>query len=411
MYPWQSGSCGREETQVVHLNPRSGRWLADHTHLQRHVNAAIAYNIWRYGEATGDTEFLSFYGAEMLLEIARFWASIASFNPERDRYEIRGVVGPDEFHVGYPWSNEPGLDNNAYTNVMAAWVLQHALEALELIDPERRLELCETLAITAQELAEWEKISRRMFVPFHDSVISQFEGYDRLEEFDWQGYRQKYGDIHRLDRVLEAEGDTVNRYKASKQADVLMLFYLLSADELGEIFERLGYPFDPDSIPHMVDYYAVRTSHGSTLSRVVTSWVLARADRSRSWELLYEALESDIGDIQGGTTKEGIHLGAMAGTVDLVQRGQTGLGIRNDLLRLNPCLPEELEGLRMRIRYRGHWLELDMNRERMRLLAPDGWTGPTKLIVDRTIHEFRPGMVLELPCRAGHGGARPAVPE
>jgi trehalose/maltose hydrolase-like predicted phosphorylase len=70
-------------------------------------------------------------------------------------------------------------------------------------------------------------------VPFHDDgIISQFEGYDELEEFDWDGYREKYGDIHRLDRILEAEGDTPNRYKVSKQADVLMLFYLFSADEL-----------------------------------------------------------------------------------------------------------------------------------------------------------------------------------
>ncbi|HUE44743.1 MAG TPA: glycosyl hydrolase family 65 protein [Aestuariivirgaceae bacterium] len=400
MYPWQSGSDGREESQVVHINPRSGRWLPDHTYLQRHVNAGIAYNVVRYGEATGDGEFLSFYGAEMLVEIARFWASIATFTPERERYEIRGVVGPDEFHVQYPWSNEPGLDNNAYTNVMAAWVLHRALEALDQIGPERRKELCETLAVGDDEPEAWDAISRRMFVPFHDGVISQFEHYERLEEFDWAGYGAKYGDIHRLDRILEAEGDTVNRYKASKQADALMLFYLFSPEELAELFERLGYSFDPATIPHMVDYYARRTSHGSTLSRVVTSWVLARTERARSWELLYEALESDIGDIQGGTTKEGIHLGAMAGTVDLVQRGQTGLQIRHDLLHLDPCLPDELQGLRLRIRYRGHWLELDVNAERMRVHTPDGWTGPTKLVVRDTVHAFRPGTVLELPCRA-----------
>jgi alpha,alpha-trehalase len=400
MYPWQSGSDGREESQIVHLNPRSGRWLPDHTYLQRHVNAGIAYNICRYHEATGDSEFQSFYGAEMLVEIARFWASIATFNPERERYEIRGVVGPDEFHVQYPWSNEPGLDNNAYTNVMAAWVLQRALEALDQIGPERRKELCGTLGVGDDEFKAWDTISRRMFVPFHDGVISQFEHYERLEEFDWGGYEQKYGDIHRLDRILEAEGDTVNRYKASKQADALMLFYLFSAEELTEQFERLGYPFDPATIPRMVDYYAKRTSHGSTLSRVVTSWVLARADRARSWDLLYEALESDIGDIQGGTTKEGIHLGAMAGTVDLVQRGQTGLQIRNDMLHLDPCLPHELQGLRLRMRYRGHWLELEVDAERMRVSTPNGWTGPRKLVVHDTVHEFQPGIVLELPCPA-----------
>jgi len=135
--------------------------------------------------------------------------------------------------------------------------------------------------------------------------------------------------------------------------------------------------------------------------------VLARADRARSWELLYEALESDIGDIQGGTTQEGIHLGAMAGTVDLVQRGQTGLQIRGDLLHLDPCLPEELQGLQLRIRYRGHWLELDVDCERVRVNTPNGWTGPTKLVVRDQIHEFRSGVVLEVSCRTEKDGARP----
>ena len=84
---------------MLHLNPRSGRWLPDHTHRQRHVNAAIAYNVWQYFHATGDVEFLWFFGAEMLLEIARFWASIATYNATRQRYEIHHVVGADEFHT------------------------------------------------------------------------------------------------------------------------------------------------------------------------------------------------------------------------------------------------------------------------------------------------------------------------
>ena len=119
-----------------------------------------------------------------------------------------------------------------------------------------------------------------MRLVFHeDGILSQFEGYEQLEEFDWEGYRSRYGDISRLDRILESEGDTPNRYKVSKQADVLMLFYLLSSDELGEIFARLGYDYDEGTIPQAVDYYLERTAHGSTLSRVVHAWVLARSDR------------------------------------------------------------------------------------------------------------------------------------
>src|SRR5690606_15058657 len=140
----------------------------------------------------------------MLLEIARFWASIAEWNPERGRYEIRGVMGPDEFHDAYPWSEKHGLDNNAYTNVMAAWVPARALDTLGRMDPERRDDIVENLDLTDEELALWDGISRKIYVPFHDGIISQFEGYERLEEFDWDGYRAKYGDIQRLDRILEA---------------------------------------------------------------------------------------------------------------------------------------------------------------------------------------------------------------
>lgn len=396
MYPWQSGSDGREESQQLHLNPKSGRWIPDNTHLQRHVNVAIAYNVWRYYQVTHDREFLSSYGAEMLLEIARFWASAATWDEGRQRYEIRGVMGPDEFHDRYPWSDEPGVNNNAYTNVMVAWVLRRALDVLKQVGASRCRELYEKLHLGEEELRTWERISRKLFVPFHDGIPEQFEGYEQLEEFDWEGYRRKYGDIRRLDRLLEAEGDTVNRYKASKQADVLMLFFLFSAEELAELFAQLDYPFSRETIPRTIEYYLARTSNGSTLSQVVHSWVLARSDRPRSWELLEEALESDIADVQGGTTPEGIHLGAMAGTVDLIQLGQTGLEVLDDGLRFNPCLADDLEGLKLRLRYRGHWLEVEIRGERMTLHAPGEWAGPPHVMVRDRTFPFGPGARLDL---------------
>lgn len=392
MYPWQSGSSGREESQVLHLNPRSGRWVPDNTHRQRHVNAAIAHNVWQYFQATGDREFLSSHGAEMLLEIARFWASVATYNATRGRYEIRNVVGPDEFHTEYPHSDSPGLNNNAYTNVMAAWVIRCARRALGLLAEERRAELVEELRLGDEELQRWDDVSHNLFVPFHDGgVISQFEGYESLEEFDWEGYRHKYGDIQRLDRMLEAEGDTPNRYKASKQADVLMLFYLFSAEELGELFRWLGYPFDAETIPKNLRYYMARTSHGSTLSRVVHSWVLARSDREGAWQLFRHALESDVTDIQGGTTAEGIHLGAMAGTVDIIQRCHAGLEVRDGILWLNPCLPDKLHGVRLRICYRGHWLRLHLTHGTLTVAFEHGWSGSVQVGFREGVHTFAQG--------------------
>jgi trehalose/maltose hydrolase-like predicted phosphorylase len=236
---------------------------------------------------------------------------------------------PDEFHDGYPDAAMPGLNNNAYTNIMAVWVLCRAMEVLDLLSDVRRGELTTRLGISSEEIARWNDISLKMYVPFHDDgIISQFEGYDTLREFDWQNYRTRYGNIQRLDLILEAENDSPNRYKLSKQADVVMLFYLFSSEELGELFTRLGYLLKYDTIPKTVTYYAARSSYGSTLGRVVYSWVLARSDRPRSMTFFAEALQSDVTDIQQGTTSEGVHLGAMAGTVDLVQRVSTGIEVR-----------------------------------------------------------------------------------
>jgi alpha,alpha-trehalase len=364
MYPWQSGSDGREETQVVHLNPKSGRWLPDHSHLQRHVNAAIVYKIWQFYQASGDLEFLCFYGSEIILEIARFWASLATVNDKLRRYEIRGVMGPDEYHDAYPEAGKPGLDNNSYTNLMAVWCLCRALDLMTLLPGEHCSRVRQKLHINEDEIRHWEEISRRMRLVFLDQgILSQFEGYSDLKELDWETYRAQHGRAMRLDRILEDQGDTPNRYKASKQADVLMLFYLFSAEELRELFERLGYTFDPEIIPRTIDYYLQRTSNGSSLSEVVNSWVLARSDRARSWSLFTEALQSDFADMQHGTTAEGIHLGAMAGTVDLIQRCYLGIEMRNELLWLNPQLPDELTRLRVRIRYRQASLCLDASHQ------------------------------------------------
>ncbi|HEX6994475.1 MAG TPA: beta-phosphoglucomutase family hydrolase [Gammaproteobacteria bacterium] len=403
MFPWQSGSDGREETQKMNLNPRSRRWVPDNTYLQRHVGSAIAYNVWQYYQVTQDIEFMQFHGAELILEIARFWASIARFEPKRGRYEIHGVMGPDEFHDAYPGAAEPGLRNNAYTNVMAIWVLRRALDVLELLPDVRRNELRAQLELSGDEVERWADIARRMFVPFHDGLISQFEGYESLDELDWERYRMRYGDVGRLELILEAEGDSANRYKVSKQADVLMLFYLFSSEELGELLEGAGYAFDPATIPENVAYYDARSSHGSTLSRVVHAWVLARSNRPRAMTYFAEALQSDVADIQRGTTREGIHLGAMAGTVDLLQRVSTGIEVAGDVLRLNPSLPEELERLDLRLRYRGHTLDLRLTRDALTVRSRDRNAPPIRLGFRDTVQDFAGGTTRTFEIRAPGG--------
>jgi trehalose/maltose hydrolase-like predicted phosphorylase/beta-phosphoglucomutase-like phosphatase (HAD superfamily) len=397
MFPWQSGSNGREETQQLHLNPKSGRWLPDHSHRQRHVNIAIAYNVWQHYMVTGSTAFLRFVGAELLIEIARFWASIATYNQQEDRYEILGVMGPDEYHEAYPDSDRPGLDNNTYTNVMAVWVLQRALEALEVLPPHYRQELVQELTIRDEELDRWRDLTRKMKVVFHaDGVLTQFEGYEQLLEFDWEGYRERYGNIGRLDRLLEAEGDSTDRYKLAKQADVLMLLFLLSRQELRELLAGLGYQVSDEQLARTVTYHLARTSHGSTLSGVVSAWVLARYQPEEAWQFLQHALESDVADVQGGTTAEGIHLGAMAGTVDIVLRCLTGMRARGPVLRFEPALPTEVKQLKFSVHYRGHRVDVELAEDQMQLSSRPGPAQPIKVLVhDQTI-ELAPGQAREV---------------
>ncbi|MBV9366947.1 MAG: glycoside hydrolase family 65 protein [Solirubrobacterales bacterium] len=393
MFPWQSGSDGREETQVVHLNPLSGRWEPDLSHNQRHVNAAIFYNVWHYYKATDDLEFLREHGAEMMLEIARFWASIAHYNSERDRYEIHGVMGPDEFHEKYPGAERGGLDNNAYTNVMVAWICETVLKVFDLLPDSRAQALRDRLGLTDEEIRTWEQMSRKMYVPFHDDgIISQFEGYENLEELDWDAYRERYGNIQRLDRILRAEDDDPDRYKLAKQADTVLLFFLFSHDELRELFERMGYEYTPETARKTIDYYDERTSHGSTLSFIAHAGVLASIDPESSWERFLVALESDVGDVQGGTTKEGIHMGVMSGTLDLIQRGYAGSSIRDDVLYFEPRLRDRLDGLDFSMQFRGTPLRVTLEGQELTVCADaEGLSRPVRVGVGDQVIELCPG--------------------
>ncbi|MFJ6934377.1 glycoside hydrolase family 65 protein [Streptomyces sp. NPDC101132] len=382
MFPWQSGSSGAEETQRLHLNPRSGRWLPDHSHLQHHVGSAVAWNVWRYGRTSGDTGFVHGPGAELLLHVAHFWASTATWDDSLRRYRIRGVVGPDEYHDAYPDADVPGIDDNAYTNVTAAWVLARALDLYEELPAARRAELLAQLGCGREALRHWDHVSRRLYVPFHQGVISQFHGYGELAELDWAAYRARYHDIRRLDRILEAEGDTPNRYQASKQADTLMLGYLFAPDELAALFSRLGYAFDDGLWRRTVAYHLRRTCHGSTLSSLVHGWVLARQQGADAWRYCREALLSDITDVQGGTTGEGIHLGAMAGTLDLVERGVVGLEPTGGGLRIDPVALSGIPGSAFSLCYAGHRdVRIRFRPGRLGVSVPPSPLGPVPLVL------------------------------
>jgi len=371
MYPWQSASTGEETTQQVHLNPMSGTWGPDYSSLQRHVSIAVAYNIWTYYYSSGDRDFLERYGMEMLLEISKFWSSATHYNKKRRCYEIHGVMGPDEFHEKYPGANKGGLKNNAYTNVMVAWFLDKTLELLKTLGDEERQAILFKTQIDEQELSRWSDMTKQMFVPMDDDgLLHQFEGYMDLQELDWEGYRKKYDNIHRMDRILKAEGLSPDSFKVAKQADTLMLFFALNDQELEKILKQLGYPFNQKIMRRNYDYYIQRTSHGSTLSRIVHGYIAHRLGyKDQAMEFFQQALESDIYDIQGGTTQEGIHVGVMAGTINLLLRRYAGLAIREDRICLNPDLPEKWDCLKFKIRYKNIWFSIILTHKEASLRA------------------------------------------
>ncbi len=355
MFPWQSGSDGREETQKYHYNPLSDDWGDDHSSLQRHVSLAIAYNIIQYFHFTEDAEFMQEAGLEMLLEIARFWESKCEFDEQSGRYSIDKVMGPDEFHEAYSDREEGGIKDNAYTNVMTVWMFDQIQEIWNKLDDENKAAATKAVNFDNAEFDKWSDISKKMrLVISEDGIISQYDGYFDLKELDWDYYAKKYENTHRMDRVLKAEGKTPDDYKVAKQADALMLYYNLSNDKVTEIIKGLGYDLPEDYIQKNLEYYLERTSHGSTLSRVVHSYLAQQiGQEDLSWSMFQNALTSDYNDIQGGTTAEGVHTGVMAGTLWIMYAAFAGIDFSGDVLSINPNLPEHWTQLAFGLVFKG----------------------------------------------------------
>jgi beta-phosphoglucomutase family hydrolase len=369
MFPWQSGSDGREETQVVHLNPLSGEWGEDYSSLQRHVSLAIAFNTWNYYWTTNDLPFMSDYGAELLFDISRFWASKCRYEKDTDRYHIDKVMGPDEFHEKLPGSEEGGLTDNAYTNIMVSWMFEKAEVIYQQLSPSERDAVLQKLQMKREEMDQWKSIGNKLALHISETgIIEQFKGYFDLEELDWDDYKSKYQDIHRMDRILKAEGKSPDDFKLSKQADLLMSFFNLGEKQVTSIIRKLGYDPPEDYYRKNYEYYIRRTSHGSTLSRLVHGHIAYKLGKStEGWELYDEALRSDLIDIQGGTTGEGIHCGVMAGTVYFIMSVFSGMDLGEVPLELCPHLPGHWSGLEFNFTFRGRTYHVTIDRDTFKI--------------------------------------------
>lgn len=371
MFPWQSGMYGDEQSQFVHLNPVNNAWDPDNSRLQRHVSISVAYNILAYTNITGDQQFLKDYGLEMLLSICKFWISMTQYDKKADRFDIKEVMGPDEFHEEYPNSDERGLTNNAYTNIMVSWLFNKVANLLSELD--------ESTIKTAAKKAEFKKdllpvmdhIAHRLRLDINDDgIIGQFAGYFKLSKINFDSYRKKYGDISRIDRLLKGEGKSPDAYQVAKQADTLMAYYEMTKPEVDEILARLGYELPNNYFAKNLRFYLDRTTHGSTLSRIVYS-VLDEMDNNmdQSWQLFSTALLSDYYDIQGGTTAEGIHLGVMGAALQIELRNYGGVNVTGNIINVTPHLPENWNKISFKELVRGIWYSFTIDKHQVKVTA------------------------------------------
>ncbi|MGX7059058.1 glycoside hydrolase family 65 protein [Vagococcus humatus] len=373
MFPWQSGLDGSEQSQKIHLNPLSGEWGPDHSRLQRHVSLAIAYNVWFYWHNTQDQTFMEMYGLELLLEIAKFWLSVTRFDSQDNRYHIEGVMGPDEFHEAYPNSEKGGLKDNAYTNMMVVWLFEELENLTKTVSLETLSSLYQRTQVTVADLEKMKKIRAKLALAINsDGIIAQYDGYLSLKEIDWQYYRKKYQNIYRMDRILGAEGKSADDYQVTKQADTLMLFYNFNQTQIDLILDDLGYHLPDDYLKRNLTYYLKRTSHGSTLSRIVHAKLAQEVGHEElAWQLYQEALFSDYQDIQGGTTAEGIHAGVMAATLYVTLTTFGGLDLREDIIQITPDLPTHWKKLAFNFTHRNIDYRVVMTQEELTIKSSE----------------------------------------
>jgi len=307
-YAWESASTGAETTPRWIIGPDGVElvriWCGD---IEAHISADVAYAVNQYCQVTGDDDFMRDFGAEIILDTARFWGSRVHLDEVKRQYVIEDVIGPDE--------NHDHVDNNAYTNIMARWNLQAALGILDWLRkeaPQKARELEASLDLTPQRLNHWKDVIEKIYLGYDQATLrfEQFEGYYRLQDLDLAGMEPRYRSVQALLGVQDAQ-----KVQVIKQPDVLMALILFPQGFNGEIL-RANW-----------DYYTPRTdqTYGSSLGPAIQSIAAVRLGHlETAYQSFLHAALIDLEDIRGNG-KDGIHAATAGGVWQAVVFGFAGI--------------------------------------------------------------------------------------
>jgi trehalose/maltose hydrolase-like predicted phosphorylase len=369
MYPWESADTGDETTPKVIVTLSGEIIKVPNGEMEVHITADVAYAIWQYWTNTGDDDFFVRFGAEIMLESARFWASRGATESD-GTYHIRHVIGPDEYHED--------VDDDAYTNLMARWNLWHGATTANLLDecwPGRWKQLATRLLVTEEEVNTWRKLADSMFIPFDPKTLlyEQFNGYFKKEPIDLKSYEPRSA---AMDTILGH--DRIQTTNVVKQADVVLATFLLW-DEIS-----------PEARAANFRYYEARTGHGSSLSPSIHALIAARVgDLNCAEKYLKQAAEIDLGNNMGNAAG-GVHAAALGGLWQAVVFGFAGVRPLSDGVSFAPNLLPHWNRLSFPMLWRGRKLHVCIEPEVMHVGTAG--EGPLRLRLESGSEIFaRPG--------------------
>lgn len=351
VFAWESAGTGDEVTPRW-VPPADGDgelvriWCGDR---ELHINTDVAYAVWQYWQATGNDDWMRDYGAELVLDTAVYWGSRVEWNAKQEHYEIREVIGTDEYHEH--------VSNNTFTNRMVQWHLEKALAVLEWLKsqyPDQAATLEEKLQISLERQARWRDIISNIWILYdpETGIIEQSEGFFKLEDINLADYEPR---TRSMQAILGIEG--ASKRQVLKQPDVLMLLYLLR--------ETPGLYSDIKTLQKNWDYYAPRTdiTYGSSLGPAIHAALASYLNQpEEAYDRFMQAALVDLEDTRRNA-KEGIHAASAGGVWQAIVFGFAGIRINNTHPQANPHLPKGWTRVKFKLQWRGQWYEFDLRSQ------------------------------------------------